>query len=245
MERIHTNQRVSGQSEASRACVEERSKCTGCDYSDRRCWSLEVANERPGRLCTEESTPEGDVIVIARSVAATGCSRITKRCGERLHRRIPLSRSQNIVCRECPSAKDVSNYAVLLLEERQLLGNQDCALMGNIQSGKGVFAFSGVQRVLRERDRAAAGKCAEDFAHVVQVLGPRITGPHGQLLEKVVGAKFRLQGVVVGVAAVVSGAHYTGTAMESANVSWAGGSGVRRNLLRYRARRLGYQVRVA
>src|SRR5215470_4456311 len=89
--------------------------------------------------------------------------------------------------------------------------------MGVIQTGEGVFArpVDLVRRILRKESAVAAGKRAEDLAHVVQILGVSVGSANGQLLEQVVGAELGLQSVVVGIRCVGTDPSYAAVAVHA------------------------------
>src|SRR5258708_5224078 len=90
----------------------------------------------------------------------------------------------------------MTNRTVLFPEERKIFSEGHGELVGEVQAGGGVFRAAGPERVLRRKQRIARGTGSEDFAHVIGVPAPSVTGANRQLLEQVGGAELRLDPMV-------------------------------------------------
>src|SRR5581483_11918959 len=116
--------------------------------------------------------------------------------------RITLSGLQDIIRRDTPATYNMTNPAFLVFEEGQLLVEQECPRARIIQAREAIFAFLDIQWILSKCAAIAGCKGAEDFAGIVQRLGPSEGAAHRQLLEDVVSAELQLQTVVIGVSTV-------------------------------------------
>src|SRR5215471_754649 len=119
--------------------------------------------------------------------------------------------------------------AVLFLEPRQLLKEEHCPGVGNIQARERLLCRSGIQGILGDGNGISAAAGGEDFAHVIQRLAPGVGGTESQLLEQIVRAELQLQTVVVGEGEVVAVA-------ENAEIAVHTAYSLRHYRVRYRAR---------
>src|ERR1700730_878639 len=102
--------------------------------------------------------------------------------------------------------------------------------MGNIQTGEGVLAASRVPGVLGKGQRRSTGSGAEDFAYVIECTAVGVSSAHAQLFEKIVGAKFSLQSVVIREAAIVALQHQAFRAIGTAQRGISRLSGAKQHL---------------
>src|SRR5262249_31899075 len=143
------------------------------------------------------------------------CRGFTKVGHERRRRIVPLARRQDVVPPPTPTAEEAPHEAVLLPEERQLLGDDEGPLIREVKTGERVFARPPnlVGGILGKENAIAAAQRAEYLGDVVQILAPGVGAAYRQLFEMIVSGELRLQTVVVGETAVGTDTSYTTVAI--------------------------------
>src|SRR5947209_7171481 len=118
--------------------------------------------------------------------------------------------------------------SLLGFKERQLFVEENREVLRNVQAGYRELAGFDIQWILGRKGSITAAKSGKDFAHVVLSFGPGVRAAKGQLLKKIVGAKFYLKRVVIRVAGVRALSHDALAAVYPANISAGAGTHLRR-----------------
>src|SRR6476646_8160387 len=101
----------------------------------------------------------------------------------------------------------MAKESMLAREERQLFRGCNGELMRNIQPGVRVLTAARVPWILGKGKRIAGDPGTENFAYVIEGTARSVSSAYAKLFEKIVGAEFSLQSVIVGKSAIIAIQH--------------------------------------
>src|SRR6202007_118706 len=91
---------------------------------------------------------------------------------------VRLTGTQVVADRDCPTAGNMTDDAMLAAVEGKLFGQEQVELVREVETGKSVLRAGEVERVLRKGNGRAGAEGAEDFVGVVGGLAVGVVGTH-------------------------------------------------------------------